>query len=335
MATVQLLLSDNANRRALASVVADHHTAITKTDFQTADLYIADDASLPRFQEELEAQKREQDPIFCPVVLIRRDRTPIMVDLPDPEPDERPLLVNEVMTAPVEKQALFRRIANLLIRRRQTTELQEHNERLERLASTLRHELRNPLQVLYGFLPVARDTGEADAFERCQTAVDQMERLLEETLLVLKGYDPEIEQEPVDLAALCADCWDMVSEPEAQLEIATTQRISADEDRLRQLLGNLFRNAIEHGGSEVTVTVGELGGGFYIEDDGPGVPEEKHDAVFEEGYSTSKSGTGLGLAVVRAVADVHKWDVQITKDSARGARFEITGVEPTRKLEAP
>ncbi|TKX52357.1 HAMP domain-containing sensor histidine kinase, partial [Halorubrum sp. SP9] len=57
--------------------------------------------------------------------------------------------------------------------------------------------------------------------------------------------------------------------------------ILADKSRLKQVFENLFRNSIEHGGSDVTVTVGELDDGFYIEDDGPGISSEEYDDIFE------------------------------------------------------
>lgn len=331
MAKIQLLLKEDANRRALASVVAEEYTAITDLEVQPADLYLVDDASLPNYQEELQVHKQEQEPVFCPVVLIRRDRTPITIELPDPASRERPLLVNEVVTAPVGKQTLFPRIANLLARRRQTTELQETNERLKMFASTLRHELRNPLNILDGYLDIARDQGEPEAFERCQTAVDQMERLLEDTLTTLRGEDPDLTKEPVELAALCRKCRDQVTESEAEVEIETTQEIFADRNRLTQLLENLFRNAAEHGRPDVTITLGELEDGFYVEDDGPGIPEDERDTVFEEGYTTNESGSGLGLAVVQRVADVHGWDVRVAEGAAGGARFEISGIESFRR----
>lgn len=331
MAAIQLLIRDEANRRALASVVDRQHTAITELDLQPADLHLVDDASLPAYHEALEAYKQEQAPMFCPVVLIRREHSPITVELPDPTSSERLLVVDEVMTAPVGKQTLFQRIANLLARRRQVTELQEANERLEQFARTLRHELRNPLTILDGYLRIAREHGDAKAFDRCQSAIDRMGRLLEDTLAVLQGDDVDLLQERMELAVACRRCWDLVSESDAQVEIDTTQEISADRVRLAQLLENLFRNAVEHVGTDVAVTVGELDDGFYIEDDGPGIPKDERDTVFEEGYSTSGAGSGLGLAVVKQVADAHNWDVLITDGATGGARFEISGVKSYSK----
>lgn len=327
MATIQLLLTDDANRRALASLVKQRYTPLTDTELRDADLYLVDDASLPQYQDVLEAYKREQDPVFSPVVLIRRPQTPITVDLSPSDSNERTPLIDEVVTAPVEGQVLFRRIANLVSRRTQTVELHEKNERLEQLTSMLRHEVRNPLGILDGYLELAREDGDPESFYRCRTAVDRMKRLFDETLLIVQGEEIDADPEPVDLAALCEESWNIISESDAKIAIDTTQHILADEDRLRQLIENLFRNAVEHGGSNISVTVDDLDTGFYIEDDGVGIPEEKHETAFEPGYSTSTTGTGLGLEVVQHVADAHGWDVRITEGTAGGARFEITGVE--------
>ncbi|WP_380676007.1 PAS domain S-box protein [Salinigranum sp. GCM10025319] len=95
------------------------------------------------------------------------------------------------------------------------------------------------------------------------------------------------------------------------------------------------------GSDRVTITIGVLDvtvagdgteqersiGGFYVEDDGPGIPATDRDRVFEGGYSTTEDGTGLGLRIVREVADAHGWDVAVTDGTDGGARFEVTGVE--------
>lgn len=327
MATIQLLLTDDPNRRALAALVEQRHALITDAELQDADLYLVDDASLPQYQGALEARKRDQYPVFCPVVLIRRSQTPVRVDLPPSDAEDRIRLIDELVTAPVERHVLFRRIANLVSRRNQTVELNRHNERLEQLASMLRHEVRNPLAILDGYLTLAQERGDPESFERCHAAVDRMQRLFDETLLIVQGAPVDIETEPVELRSICEDAWAIISDSEARLELATSQRILANESRLRQLIENLFRNAVEHGGRDVTVTVGDLEDGFYVADDGVGIPPDERDVVFESGYSTCGAGTGLGLEVVEHVGEVHGWDVRITDGPAGGARFEIRGVD--------
>jgi signal transduction histidine kinase len=115
----------------------------------------------------------------------------------------------------------------------------------------------------------------------------------------------------------------------------------ADGDRLQQLFENLFRNAIEHCPERVRVGVGTLTDrdGFYVQDDGPGIPADERSAVFESGYTTNEHGTGFGLAIVDDVVAAHGWEIQVTESSAGGARFEITDVEvesedPPRRDEA-
>ncbi|WP_090303936.1 ATP-binding protein [Natronorubrum texcoconense] len=84
-----------------------------------------------------------------------------------------------------------------------------------------------------------------------------------------------------------------------------------------------------HGGEDLTVTVGALEdrAGFYVEDDGSGIPDDDRDSVFESGYSTEPAGTGLGLAIVSDIVDAYGWDCTLTTGTAGGARFEITGVK--------
>ena len=79
----------------------------------------------------------------------------------------------------------------------------------------------------------------------------------------------------------------------------------------------------------VTIEVGEMddGTGFYVADDGPGIPEEDRERVFEGGYSTVANGTGFGLAIVSEIAEAHGWSVSVTDSERGGARFEVTGVE--------
>jgi len=77
----------------------------------------------------------------------------------------------------------------------------------------------------------------------------------------------------------------------------------------------------------VVVTVGRIDDGFYVEDDGPGIPADEREAVFAGGYSTAAEGIGFGLRIVEQVVDAHGWEIRVAGGSAGGARFEITGVE--------
>ncbi|MEF8786947.1 MAG: HAMP domain-containing sensor histidine kinase, partial [Haloarculaceae archaeon] len=86
-------------------------------------------------------------------------------------------------------------------------------------------------------------------------------------------------------------------------------------------------DSIKHREQDVTVTVGELDDGFYIADDGVGIPADQREAVFGRGYSTGEDGTGFGLYIVERVVETHGWEITITESVDGGARFEITDVE--------
>ena len=87
-------------------------------------------------------------------------------------------------------------------------------------------------------------------------------------------------------------------------------------------------HAAEHGSTagDLRVRVGTLPDGFYVADDGPGIPEADRGQVFDAGYSATDGGTGFGLNIVQRVADAHGWEIGVTESEAGGARFEITGV---------
>jgi signal transduction histidine kinase/PAS domain-containing protein len=86
------------------------------------------------------------------------------------------------------------------------------------------------------------------------------------------------------------------------------------------------------GGPVVTVTLGDTEDGFYVADDGPGIPDSERADVFEHGFTTSADGTGFGLSIVADVADAHGWTVSVTESDAGGARFEFSGVDAASDL---
>ena len=218
-------------------------------------------------------------------------------------------------------------VSNELTDRRIRERLQRQNDRLEDFASIVSHDLRNPLNVLDGSLGLARETGDDEHFDRSRQAVDRMERLVEDLLSLARTGDSVSDPEPTDLAALAAESWETVDTADASLAVETTATVRADRSRLQQLLANLYRNAIEHAGRAVAVTVGDTEDGFYVADDGPGVPPGDRETVFEHGHTTSEDGTGFGLGIVANVAEAHGWTVALTESESGGARFELSGVE--------
>lgn len=209
-------------------------------------------------------------------------------------------------------------------------ELARKNEQLEQFASVVSHDLRNPLSVAKGRLELAQEDSESEHHDAISTALDRIDRIVEDVLWLAREGRDIGSTERVDITEAMDAAWRMVVDDSLKAELIVEERlnpIEADYDRLCQLLENLFRNAVEHGGEKVVVTVGELDDGFYIEDDGPGIPETKRDEVFDAGVSTSQEGTGFGLSIVRRIVEAHGWEIHVTEGADGGARFEITGVE--------
>jgi signal transduction histidine kinase len=209
-------------------------------------------------------------------------------------------------------------------------ELERQNERLEQFASVVSHDLRNPLNVASLRAETALDTHEDDEnLTAIREALDRMEELIDDLLTLARQGEPIEETEPVSLSNIATQSWRMVDTGESKLVVDRDRTFLADPDRLQQLFENLFRNALDHGGSNLTVTVGRLDddAGFFVADDGDGIPTDERENVFESGYTTEQDGTGFGLAIVSEIVDAHQWAITVTEGENGGARFEIRGVE--------
>jgi PAS domain S-box-containing protein len=215
----------------------------------------------------------------------------------------------------------FRGTAGII---RDIEERKQREKRLEEFASVVSHDLRGPLNVILGQARLAIDAPEAAELEKIVASGQRMETLIEDLLTLAQQGETVGDRTPTDLSAVVDDAWDAIETAEATLDNRTERRLRVDRDRLRELLENLVRNAVEHAGPDVTVTVGPLDdGGFYVADDGPGIPPEKRGDVFEHGYTTHEEGTGFGLAIVERIAEAHGWSVSLTESESGGTRFEF------------
>jgi len=104
-------------------------------------------------------------------------------------------------------------------------------------------------------------------------------------------------------------------------------KIVGDKSQLQALSENLFRNVIGHGGKDVTVRFGPLDDGFYVEDTGNEIPPEKRDEVFEHGFTTGYSGSGVGLTIITRISTEHDLEVSLTESAEGGTRFELRATE--------
>ncbi|WP_423997602.1 GAF domain-containing sensor histidine kinase [Halorubrum trapanicum] len=224
-------------------------------------------------------------------------------------------------------ELLVSHTATALDRLDRERELQRQNERLDQFASVVSHDLRNPLNVATGRLELVAEECSSPHLDAVADAYGRMERLIDDLLLFAKMGSETLSLTTIDLGGLADDCWDPLATSAATLTVECDRDVRADPDRLRQLLENLLKNALDHGGDDVSVTIGELADGFYVADDGPGIPPDDRGDVFAGGYTSDADGTGFGLSIVSQIADAHEWDVEITESASGGARFEIRGVD--------
>lgn len=255
---------------------------------------------------------------------------------------------------------------------------QSSDVEVDRIASVISHDLRNPLDVANIHLRAARETGDAEHFEQVRQSHDRMQRIIQDVLTLARGEHVLDVTAGVDVESVARDAWATVETDSASLTVAADlPAIDADPDRLQRLFENLFRNAVEHGSTSsrssstredsaerssadsqaqsdeagtapsepsvadtledtvepeggspegsVEVRVGRTNGGFFVADDGVGIPPTERERVFDPGYSAngSSDGTGLGLTIVERIAEAHDWTVSLTAGSAGGARFEF------------
>lgn len=208
-------------------------------------------------------------------------------------------------------------------------ELNRQNERLEQFAELVSHDLRNPLSVIGGRLALARESDDEEHLDAIEDAVTRMEAIIDDTLMLAREGRAVGETEPVELATLANRCWSRVATADATLQVRGDLTFEGDPERVKHILENLFRNAIEHGDGSVTVTVGPTDNrdGFFVADDGPGIPADKRSDIFDAGYSTGDDGVGIGLSIVTEIVEAHGWTIEVADSDAGGARFVVTGVE--------
>lgn len=231
-----------------------------------------------------------------------------------------PLFEDEEFTGTV---GISRDISNRIDREAQ---LERQNERLERFVSVVSHDLRNPLNVAFGYLDLLRNQYDDPHFDDVERSLDRMEKLIEDLLTLSREGERVSDSSKVDLESAVTSCWQNIERSNATLEVYSSHTIHADRSQLSHVFENLFQNAIKHGGSSVTITVGDLADGFFVEDDGMGISEDHKAHIFERGFSTSTDGTGFGLSIVEEIIESHGWHLSVTQGPNGGARFEITGV---------
>jgi PAS domain S-box-containing protein len=161
-----------------------------------------------------------------------------------------------------------------------------------------------------------------DVTRSVEAVVDHVEVV--ETLLT--DGRQEFGTELVDLERIASDAWAALETDEATMTVTYNGIIRADPDKLSRLFTELFENALVHAGPEVTVTVEQFEDGFFVADDGPGVPPGERRQIFEYGYTTVGDRIGSGLTIAETIAESLGWELTVVGGTDGGCRFEVTGV---------
>jgi len=297
-------------------------TGLQGTAFERGETVVVTDDTTGPF--------RDQDhPIQSAVVIPLGKYGVLGAASTDPvEVDDETVHFAEVLAASTTT-AIARADREEMVREREQ-ELERQNERLEEFAHVVSHDLRNPLTVASGHLEeIDADPDLVDPIDR---SLDRMEAIIGDVLTLARHGEPVRDPDSIALDRAAHAAWNLTDTRDATLTVTGDATIRADESRLRQLFENLFRNSVEHGGRDASVTVEPITAdeevvGFAVADDGPGIAPGDQDEVFDSGYTTADEGTGLGLSIVHQVVEDHAWEISVTESETGGARFEVTGVD--------
>jgi PAS domain S-box-containing protein len=146
-----------------------------------------------------------------------------------------------------ENVAGFAIYTDITARRERERELRRQNERLEEFANIVSHDLRNPLSIASGYLELAAESGDPEAFDRVAASLDRMDRLVEDLLSLARKGQVVGETAALDLVTVARQAWAGVETADATLDLPESLPAEGDEGRLLALFENLFRNSVEHG----------------------------------------------------------------------------------------
>ncbi len=215
-------------------------------------------------------------------------------------------------------------VRDITDRKNQAEELERRNASLDEFASIVGHDVRNPLNVIIGRAQLLRETEDVSHLEAIEANAKRIDELLTDLLTLARQGKAIEDPSPLSLRNVVTAAWGTVETGEATLEVSDELgSVLADRGRLHQLLENLIRNAIEHGGESVTVRIEPTTDGFAFADDGVGIGPEMVDQIFEHGFTTNRRGTGLGLSIVSRIAEAHGWNVTLDENYEEGTRFCI------------
>jgi two-component system phosphate regulon sensor histidine kinase PhoR len=236
------------------------------------------------------------------------------------------------------------------------TRLKQLERTRQEFVANVSHELRTPLSLIKGYVETLLDGARndpaiAERFLKIIERNTQRLDLLIQDLLTISALESErikLNLQPVELRPLVEKIFTDLKPPAENKNVELVSELpgltaTADANRLEQVLANLVDNAIKYGRAQGRVTVGgkKLDDGkleIFVQDDGPGIPAESLDRVFERFYRVDKArsrdqgGTGLGLSIVKHIVQAHGGEVWVKSELGKGATFFFTLPAATKNL---
>jgi signal transduction histidine kinase len=228
----------------------------------------------------------------------------------------------------------FERMAAELHKREAQVVQSERMAAIGQLAAGIAHEINNPIGIIRGYLrtmlPEAQDETLKEELRILDEEAAACQRIAEDLLAYARA--PELTKERVQIDLLLEDAANRFSSTAANAAVtvrvqAEAAPVLADAVRLRQVINNLVRNAIDAGSQEVEILGRRLGSAEYriqVLDRGSGIHEEVRDRVFEPFFSTRRHGSGLGLAVCSGIVGAHGGSIDVKARDGGGTEIAVT-----------
>jgi two-component system phosphate regulon sensor histidine kinase PhoR len=228
------------------------------------------------------------------------------------------------------------------------TRLKQLERTREEFVANVSHELRTPLSLIKGYVETLLDgaRGKPEVAERFLKIIERntqrLDLLIQDLLTIsaLEAGRMKLSLHSVALRPLVEKIFTDLKPPADNKNITLINQLpeltaTTDASRLEQVFANLLDNAIKYGRAQGRVTVGGKNSDkgkieVFVQDDGPGIPAESLDRVFERFYRVDKArsreqgGTGLGLSIVKHIVQAHGGEVWVKSEPGKGATFFFT-----------
>jgi len=270
------------------------------------------------------------------------------VELESPNPQPRTLQVNA--TAYTDQDGLPQ---GVILTFHDITRLRQLENTRQEFVANVSHELRTPLSLIKGFVETlldgAKDNPEVSErfLQKIDIHADRLTYLIEDLLTISKLESGQIVMnlQTLDLRGTAQRVIDDLQTRAGDKKV-TVENLLPDElpalgdgDRLQQVFFNLLENAIKYGRAEGRVSIGGQTSAegrveVWVRDDGPGIPADAKERVFERFFRADKArsretgGTGLGLAIVKHIVQAHGGKVWVESELGKGTTFSFTLAKP-------